>query len=269
MFLQKKILLVSACAFLVSSTLISASFVFSAVTAQAQSRRVRYVPPSNLDAPVVSGAGITRSGGCEESKCFIALIPELEVDKKPAPLTISERPTIYFLVPKIGLGSAKFTIKESHEKLEEQKLVYKAQLVVPENSGIMSFTLPQDGPALKANKNYTWDIYLSGSDDFSATIRGSVRHIKPDLQLAKRLTTGMKPIERATLLAQEGIWFDSVQALVEAQQSSPKDLVIKSEWNELLNSVKLDKALGKAFVGSLTVKPPKPVNPEQIDVTSY
>jgi hypothetical protein len=60
-----------------------------------------------------------------------------------------------------------------------------------------------------------------------------------------------------------------VQALVEAQQSSPNDLVIKAEWNELLNSVKLDKVIGKPFVGCCTVNLPNPVNPVKIDVTSY
>ncbi len=255
MSLPKKILATSVCSLLLASTVIVSPLTLFTPSAQAQSRRVRYVPPTNLDAPKVSGAGITRSAGCAESACFIALIPDFEVENKLAPLTLSERPTIYFLVPKIDRGRAKFVIREISDKSQEQKEVYKTKFTVQGNVGVMSFTLPNDAPALKANRNYIWEVFLTGNEDFNEVIRGSVRLVEPSPKLAQQLKTSMKPLERASLFAQEGIWFEAIQTLVEAKQYDPEDIEVEKEWTEILKSAKLDKVIGQTILDCCKVKP--------------
>ena len=252
MSLQKKILATSVCSLLLAS--MASPLMLFTPSAQAQSRRVRYVPPTNLDAPKVSGAGITRSAGCSESACFIALIPELQVENKPAPLTLSERPTIYFLVPKINKGRAKFVLREVNDKSQEQKEVYKTKFTVQENVGVMSFKLPNEAPALKANQNYIWEVFLTG-EDFGEVIRGSVRRVELSPKLAQQLKTTMKPLERASFLAQEGIWFETIQTLIEAKQYAPQDLEVKKEWTEILKSAKLDKVIGQPILACCNLKP--------------
>ena len=100
------ILVTSACSCLVVGIVITSPLSSFIPQAQAQSRRVRYIPPSNLDAPQTSGAGASRS-----AIVLIAILPDLQIDKSPVPQTISERPTIYFLTPK-HRGSV--TIKLPH-----------------------------------------------------------------------------------------------------------------------------------------------------------
>ncbi len=268
--ISKKFLLATACTCLVVSTVIALPFTFFTTSAQAQSRKVRYIPPSNLDAPKVSASGITRSAGCVDktTTCFIALIPDLQVDDRPAPLTISERPTIYLLAPKIKKGKARFTLNEVDDKLQKATRVYRTIYIFQNEAGIVSLKLPEDAPALKPNKNYTWEVSLTDDDDFSyaETVRGSVRRIEPRPKLLRELETATNPLEKATLLAQEGIWFESLQALIEAQTASSTAIEAKSAWNELLKSVKLDKAIGQPFQTCCQVKPK---NPPSADLKSY
>lgn len=260
MSFQKQIFSTSVCTLLVTSNLIALPFTSFTPSAQAQSRRVRYVPPSNLDAPKVTAAGITRGTGCEEAICFIALVPEFEVYNKLAPLTISERPTIYFLVPNIKKKTASFILKEVDDKLGKEKSIYRVKFDIPDKAGVMSFKLPEDAPALKANKNYTWQVFFNGENFFTSTVYGSVRRVEPSSKLAQQLKADMKPLDRATLLAQEGIWFEAIQSLVEANQSAPQDLEIKKEWTEVLKSVKLDKIIGQPILDCCKVKSSNVVN---------
>jgi hypothetical protein len=265
--ISKKFLLATACSCLVVSTLIALPFNFFASSAQAQSRKVRYIPPSNLDAPKVSASGITRSAGCVDTTCFIALIPDLQVDNRPAPLTISERPTIYLLAPKIKKGKARFTLNEVDDKLQKTTRVYRTTYIFQNEAGVVSLKLPEDAPALKPNKNYTWDIILTEDDfSFAETVRGSVRRIEPRPKLLQELETAKNPLEKATLLAQEGIWFESLQALIEAQTDSPTNLEAKNEWTDLLKSVKLDRVIGQPLQTCCQVKPK---NPLSVDLKSY
>ncbi len=267
MSIFKKTLMASACSCLVASTVIATPLIFYTSSAQAQTRRVRYVPPSNLDAPKVSGAGITRSAGCSDSTCFIALIPDLQIDDRPAPLTISARPTIYLLVPKIKKGKARFTLNEVDDKLQKATRVYRTTYVFQNESGVISLKLPDDAPVLKPNKNYTWDVILTEDDfSFAETVRGSVRRIELSPKLLQQVEDAKNPLDKATLLAQEGIWFESLQTLIDAQKSSPKNVEAKKEWSELLKSVKLDKVIGKPFLNCCKVKPQEPLS---VDVKPY
>jgi hypothetical protein len=71
MSLSKKIFIASICSCLITSTSIVAPLWFFNSEAQAQSRRVIYVPPSNLDSPLTSAAGTKRTAGQ-----FVALTPQ-------------------------------------------------------------------------------------------------------------------------------------------------------------------------------------------------
>ena len=56
------------------------------------------------------------------------------------------------------------------------------------------------------------------------------------------------PIDRATLFAQESLWFETVATLAEAQRTVPKNSAVSDEWVELLKSAKLDRVLPYSFV---------------------
>ena len=254
-FSSKKILIASACSCLSVSTVIGLPLSLSLFTpsAQAQSRRVRYNPPSNLGTPIVSTPGILRSAGCNESVlvpiCLIGLVPDLEVANAPVPLTISERPTIYFLIPKVD-GNVSFTLAEEDLKLENGKRIYKTTFYLTSKAGLIAFKIPDHVQSLKIGKNYSWEFTRDSTKEDSGFLKviGSMRRVLPNQNLVTQLKKASLPIDRAALFAQEGIWYETVQTLAEALQANPKKAEIVNEWNELLKSAKLNRVLPHTFV---------------------
>ncbi len=253
MFLPKfspnKILIASACSCLAVSTVaLPLSLSLFTPSAQAQSRRVRYVPPSNLGTPIVSTPGATRSI-CEVAEaCLIGLVPDLKAENAPVPQTISESPTFYFLVPET-VGQAYFYLYEADSSLPEGKRVYRTSFQIKNKAGILAFKMPtvKGVSILKIDKTYVWKFTIAGSTE-SGLVRGSIRRVLPSQNLVDQLKKALLPLDRAALFAQEGIWFETVQTLAEALQGNPKKAEIVSEWNELLKSAKLNRVLPHTFV---------------------
>ncbi|WP_197278596.1 DUF928 domain-containing protein [Pseudanabaena sp. 'Roaring Creek'] len=233
---------------------------------QAQSRRVRYVPPSDLDAPKTSASGITRSSGCTDA-CLIALVPDLFTENKPIPRTISERPTLYFLTPKIDdiNGSVKFTLFEDIPPTQpdadgllpeaQKKQIYTKTFTLNNDAGIIALKIPNDAPVLEIGKIYTWKFTIPAKKNplmpylaENKTVQGKIRRVLPDQQLATKLQKISQPIERAELLANQGIWFETLQTLAETQLTVPSDPEALEELTALLKSASLDKVLPYALI---------------------
>jgi hypothetical protein len=270
MFLQKfsskKFFIASACSCLAigSAIALPLSLSFFTPPVHAQSRRVRYVPPSNLGTPIVSTPGATRSAGCSESEsvpiCLIGLVPNLEVESSPVPLTISERPTIYFLIPKVD-GNVSFSLTEEDIKLDKGRRIYKTTFYLKSKPGIIAFKIPDHVQSLKIGKNYSWEFTREFTfDDSVLKVIGSMRRVLPNQNLVDQLKKASLPIERAALFAQESLWYETIQTLAEAQQGSYAKPEIVSEWNALLKSANLDRVLPHTFLKD-TVKSSEPISP--------
>jgi hypothetical protein len=246
---SKKTLIASACFCLAVTTGIALPLSFSLFTPSAQAQsRVRYNPPSNLGTPIVSTPGILRSA-CESTEvCLIALVPDLKAENAPVPQTISESPTFYFLIPETD-GRGYFYLSEADSSLPEGKRVYRTSFKVKSKAGILAFKMPTINGAsiLKLDKTYVWKFTVGGLTD-SATVRGSIRRVSPSQNLVEQLKKALLPLDRAALFAQEGIWFETVQTLADAQQGISKKPEIVTEWNALLKSAKLDRVLPFSFL---------------------
>lgn len=236
----KKVLVTSACSCLVVGIVIASPLSSFLPQAQAQSRRVRYVPPTNLDAPKTSGAGASRS-----AKDLIAILPDLEISKSPVPQTISERPTIYFVTPK-HRGSVTFRLNDDRATTPN-KVIYEQKFAINNDAGIIAFKLPDDAPPLEVGKIYTWQFTVQ-SFYSSKFVSGSMRRVLPTRRLISQLSEVANPIDRATLFAKESLWFEAVTTLAEAQRTVPKNVEIFDEWLAFLKSAKLDLVLPYSFV---------------------
>jgi len=248
--ISAKFFATSVCSCLVASTIFLPSLTLFTPSAQSQSRRVRYVPPSNLDAPKVSSSGITRTDN------FIPLEPLAsltDVNKLPVPKTTSERPTIYFISPKVS-GNGIFNLIEQNDLLiPSQKVVYRKDFSLQNEAGIIAFKIPDDAPILEIGKIYRWRMVF-GPDSESKIAYGVIKRIVPTTKLVDQLKTISKPIDRAALFAQEGIWFETVQTLAEAQYPVPQSIEIVDEWTALMKSANLDLVLEYRFVPQLRVR---------------
>jgi hypothetical protein len=260
-FSSKKLLIASACSCLAISSVIALPLSFSLFmpSAQAQSRRVRYIPPKNLGTLTVSVPGATRSAGCAEQACLIGLVPDLVAQTSPVPQTIAERPTFYFLIPKID-GQAYFRLFESDSSLTKGKRVYRTSFKIKNKAGILTFKMPDNAPILQPNQNYVWEFVVGDLTD-AETVSGSVRRVLPSQNLVDQLKKTFLPLERAALFAQEGIWFETVQTLAEAQKGLHKKPEIVSEWTELLKSATLDRVIPFTFLNSPVAIPERILEP--------
>ncbi len=247
---SKKILMASVCSCLVTSTSIVAPLWFLNSEAQAQSRRVIYVPPSRLDSPLTSAAGARRTSQGE----FIALTPQAEINIPPIPQTISERPTIYFRIPKFR-GLVTFRLyKDKDAALSIQGKGYEKKFDINNDEGIIAFKLPDDAPILEVGQIYIWRMHFSSLEQ-SANIEGSVRRILPSKQLTEELSKSSKVIDRAVSLAKEGIWFEMLQVLAEAQTAVPSNAEVRNAWVEILKfAFKDQQNQKKPTVQDLVVK---------------
>jgi len=265
-----KIFFASVCSCLVASTVVAPIASLFMEAAQAQSRRVRYVPPSNLDAPKVSASGITRSG-CKETEeiCLIALLPDLKLETSPIPQTISERPTIYLLTPKVDNGTVFLRIFE--ESGLTSKRIYRKGFSINNQDGIVAFKIPDDAPILEVNKKYKLQFDIEYKTEGNKTVFGYIKRVSPSQKLVDELKTTTKPIELAALYAQEGLWFETMQTLAEAQLTLPQNPEIMEEWLELLKSAKINRALPFPLVGQIPKKQAeaKPKPSDTVPTTTY
>ena len=266
--ISPKLFLTSVCSCLVASTVVAPISNLFTDSAQAQSRRVRYVAPNNLDAPKASASGISRSGCTETDKiCLIALLPNLKLEASPIPQTISERPTIYLLTPKVDNGTVVFRMSE--ENGLTSKRIYRKSFSINNQDGIIAFKIPDDAPILEVDKKYKLQFDVEYKTEGSKTVFGYIKRVLPSQKLVDQLKTPTKPIDLAALYAQEGLWFETMQTLAEAQLTLPQSPEITEEWLELLKSAKLNRALPFSFVGQIPNKqadaPPKPNNNTPID----
>jgi len=256
MFLSKKILLTSVCSCLAVNTVIALPFALFTPSVLAQSRRVRYIPPTNLDAPRTSIAGATRSI-CTVSNCLIALTPDLNPENALVPQTISERPTIYFLSPKLN-SPVQFILSEvvpaksnpeGRLLASKEKKIYEKTFVINNEAGIIALRLPEDSPILEIGKIYTWKFTVNPRSLYAdKPLKGNLMRVLPTKLTAKLQSMSIQPLERAAIFAKEGIWFEAVQALAEAQQTVPKNAEALTEWNSLLKSANLDRVMPFPFV---------------------
>jgi hypothetical protein len=203
----------------------------------------------------VSVPGATRSACADIGSCLIALLPDLKVQGAPLPQTISDRPTIYFLVPKAN-GFAYFTLDENQGITGQSKRIYRTKFKINNDAGVIAFRLPDDAPKLELKKNYSWRFSVPDGES-SQTVYGSLRRTALDEEMTKKLANISNPLERAALLASASIWFEAVQTLAEAQIALPQNPEILSEWQELLKSASLDRVLPFTFVSQLRETTPK------------
>lgn len=217
-----------------------------ATFAQSQNTsKVVYNPPKNLTAPRVTAGGVTRSGNCSDMSCLIALMPGNKTEVEPFPLTVSERPTFFFSVPQMQ-GRAQFRLYLEGNSSTPETRIYKTVFPVSSTPGIISFSLPQDAPALEVDKNYRWEFSVGDVTNYE-TVKGFVRRVNLDAAILGQLNKA-QPIEKAVIYAKAGIWFETLKTLADLVSSQPNKSELTTEWTTLLQSVALEKIASQPLV---------------------
>ncbi|MBK1990355.1 DUF928 domain-containing protein [Sphaerospermopsis aphanizomenoides BCCUSP55] len=195
--------------------------------------------------PTVGAA--TRGSSCLENQQEIT--PLLPVNKSG--LTFNDRPTFFVHIPLTQLQTAEFSIIDA-----QKKIIYKTNLTLPQTSGIISFTLPQNSPPLKVNTSYRWYLTLICDSEDSSTnpyVEGLVKVIPADVQLSDSLAKA-DLLQKPTLYAQAGIWYEALANLVKLRCTQPDNLTVQQNWQEFLASVELNNIATASLLNSCTTK---------------
>ncbi|MEB3337918.1 MAG: DUF928 domain-containing protein, partial [Leptolyngbyaceae bacterium] len=153
-------------------------------------------------------------------------------------LTTGSRPTFYLHVPQTSAKSAELVIKDINNQD-----VYRTSFPLDRNtSGIMSVQLPESAPPLEVNQYYRWyfSLVCRPSDRLEDVfVSAWVQRIEPDRGLAQALQqTNVR--QRASLYAENGVWYDALSSLVQLRRLNPNDPKVTTEWSEFLESVGLE-----------------------------
>jgi hypothetical protein len=190
-----------------------------------------YVPP-NRGAPRTRVGGATRSSGAQ-AETIEVVAPE------SVGLTLTGEPVLYWYLPE--LSDNEIGLRVSSSRSDEPLL--KAPLPKPKTAGIQRVRLADHGLKLENDVDYHWFIAIPGDvaaherDQFAG---GGITRIDAPIDLAARLETAGSG--RARLLADAGIWYDTIDAVSQQIDADPKNATLVRERAELLKQVGLDEA---------------------------
>jgi len=225
---------------------------------QTQSGGPRFVQPDedidirqrNLPARGVRGGGCAIDSNPNPIN-LTALVPQNKLAR-----TVSDYPTFFFNWPQTKATLAEFTLLDPNNKQ-----IYKQTLPISNLSGTIEVSIPanKNVPPLEVGKTYRWSFtVICDSQDRSADLleMGTVRRVELSADIRSQLEKA-DPRQKSFIYAENGIWQDAISTLAEARRAKPDDLVLKADWESLLDSVQLGK-IAKEPIVQIEVSQPQP-----------
>jgi hypothetical protein len=203
-----------------------------------------FEPPPGRDAPrggTVGGGsrpvgGICLSNPSAKTSSLTALVPGRHLG-----LTQSDHPNFLVYLPQTTAQAVEFSLFDEH-----MNGIYQMSVPVSQ-AGLVSIRLPDTAPPLAQDKTYYWTVALAcnpsdRTEDW--VVGGWVERAEPSATLKQQLANAT-PIEKASLYAKQGFWYDALNTLVELQRTQPNNPAAATAWAQLMKSVGLD-AIGFA-----------------------
>ena len=167
---------------------------------------------AGVDAIQVGGGS---RGGENLGVTLMTLVPE-----KNVALTTEAQPSLYWYQSKATEAQCEVTLTQPH--VAKPLLMLKTSKTTP--PGIHAIRLSKFNVELKPNVIYTWSVAVvvdptSRSGDIYA--RGVIKRIEPSPELAAKLAA--PDADKATIFAENGIWYDALQSISDQIDKSPTD----------------------------------------------
>ncbi len=189
---------------------------------------VSFDPPKD-GVPVNTISGGTRT---DELVAMTALLPTTKHGR-----TAEARPTFFVYLPPTSSKEVFFSLQD-----EQGNHHYQTILKISGRGGVVSVSLPDEAPELKAGIDYMWFFAPIEPDGIlrpdNIGVTGWVKRVESLTQ--DNQNSALNSIELATEYARQGIWYDTLNILVAAKLAQPDDTTLVSEWKELLEQVELD-----------------------------
>ena len=230
-----------------SSGLISVFLSLLAVLVPPLATKVLAAPPVGATFEPPPGEGAPRGGtaGGASRPVRTACLPNSSVNSAAltamAPrhgigLSQSDRPNLFVYIPQTTAQTAEFSLFD-----EQMKGIYQVSVPVSQ-AGLVNIGLPDTAPSLVKEQTYYWTVALVCNPDDRTedwVVGGWVEHVGKNDTFKQELEK-VTAIERVSLYAQQGFWYDALNTLVELQRSQPYNPEVAATWTELMESVELD-----------------------------
>lgn len=199
-----------------------------------------------------------REGGGTRGAQLTALLPRTNLG-----LTTAAYPRFFWAMPdQFPAEVAEFTLFEGDSQQPDRQLIYRTTFRVTGNAGIASLALPSDAaiPPLEVGKDYHWTVKIATSLEKLASpqsqrVDGWVERVQPPAEFAAQLQRAATPLDRASLYAANGYWFDTVSLLAELRCQQPNNPTVVTTWTNLLRSVQLTPVARKPLLRQCPANP--------------
>ncbi|HEY9908084.1 MAG TPA: DUF928 domain-containing protein [Thermosynechococcaceae cyanobacterium] len=190
-----------------------------------------FTPPGR-GTPVGTAGGGSRpaTSDCVQaitrSSSLLALAPTQFIG-----LTVNDRPTLWVYVPATTAKTLEFSLLD-----QEQNGIYQANIPTDGTAQLVKIDLPEAVPALAVGQSYYWTAALicnpqRRTEDW---LTGGWMQRQAIGERLQRQLTGATLEQRRKLYAENGLWYETVNTLVQLRRSHPSNAALKAAWSELL-----------------------------------
>lgn len=148
-------------------------------------------------------------------------------------LTEVERPKFLVYLPQTTAQMAEFSLFD-----QQMKGIYQVSIPVAQKTGLMSIALPDNAPVLQKDQPYYWTFALACNPNDRTedwVVGGWVEYAQPSANLKQQLAS-LVGVEKVSLYAKQGFWYDAITTLVELQRTQPNQPQLAEMQLELLKS---------------------------------
>lgn len=191
-----------------------------------------------------------RVGGGTRSDMFISETPLVAlVPDNSQGLTGSATPTLFFYVPQTQKPqTVEFVLMD-----ENERQIYETQFTTDGKSGVVGITIPGNEPSktLEVGKTYRWYFAIIPDQQnrkLDIYVQGSIKRVAVNQDLENQLKKGAS-LDLADGYQANNLWYDAIATVAELRRSHPTDTAIATKWEQLLNSVNLQKLAQEPLVG--------------------
>ncbi|MFP5271523.1 DUF928 domain-containing protein [Coleofasciculus sp.] len=178
----------------------------------------------------------TRCQGYRPPIPLMALIPQSTFGT-----TIAEYPTLYFYIPDVSVKNVKAEFSFYDQTLKT--IIYEKEISLQASDSIIAVDLANDPdlPPLEVGKPYFWyfSIIFDQYDRSDSTyVAGWIQRVTPNSPINQELDRAA-PKAKPAIYANHGIWYETLESLVQLRCAEPENSTVASNWQYLLQQVGL------------------------------
>lgn len=146
-------------------------------------------------------------------------------------LTMSSRPSFLVHINNKAVNQLFLSVVDDQGNYD-----YQAYIPIPEESGILNITLPEEAPSLTVGATYEWSLAIVCADSLRPSdpaISGTVQRIDTD---PVAIANSMEQVE---WYISHNAWYDTIGTLASLRQANPNDRNLGSIWDTALETVGL------------------------------